>query len=131
MRREMPMWLTVGMNTTLRPGSEMYVVMRAPLLEIGSLTTWTRISWPGRTSSVMSACLPVRRGTLSPSSSSMGAGAGGAPEAAPGAAMSPAYRNAALSSPMSTKAACIPGRTRRTLPLYTFPTVPRSRSRST
>lgn len=31
--------------------------------------------------------------------------------------------NAAFSSPMSTKAACMPGRTRRTLPLKTCPTI--------
>jgi hypothetical protein len=67
-------------------------------------------------------------GDASPSSSSTRSAPAPAP---PGAAMSPAYRNAAFSSPMSTKAACMPGRTRRTLPLYTLPTVPRSRSRST
>ena len=68
----------------------MLVVRRAPLVPRGSLTTCTTSSSPSRTSSWM--CSP--RGSPS------------APM------MSEACRKAARSSPISTKAACIPGSTR-------------------
>ena len=55
MRREMPTWLTVGMNTRLRPGSDTYAVERAPLVPIGPLATWIMISWPSLTRSSMRA----------------------------------------------------------------------------
>ena len=42
-----PTWVTVGINTRNRPGSAMWLVMRAPFLAIGSLAICTRISWPG------------------------------------------------------------------------------------
>ena len=34
------------MNTMCRPGSEMWLVMRAPFVPIGSFATWTMTSWP-------------------------------------------------------------------------------------
>ena len=60
MRREMPTWSTVGMNTRWRPGSEMYRVVRAPLVLIGSLVTWTTISCPSFSRSSMRAPPPAR-----------------------------------------------------------------------
>ena len=35
--RETPTWFTVGMKTRKRPGSAMWLVMRAPFFAIGSL----------------------------------------------------------------------------------------------
>src|SRR5207244_13361803 len=40
MRREIPTWSTVGMNTRWRPGSDTYRVVRAPFVLIGSFVTW-------------------------------------------------------------------------------------------
>ena len=48
-----PTWETVGMKTRKRPGSAMWLVMRAPFLAMGSLAIWTRISWPGFNRSLM------------------------------------------------------------------------------
>ena len=45
-RRETPRPSPFGTKTTKRPGSEISVVSRAPFDFIGSLTAWTRISWP-------------------------------------------------------------------------------------
>ena len=44
--RDTPTWSTVGMKTRKRPGMVTCEVSRAPLVPSGSLTTWTRISWP-------------------------------------------------------------------------------------
>ena len=44
--RETPTWSTVGMKTRNRPGMVTCDVSRAPLVPSGSLTTWTRTSWP-------------------------------------------------------------------------------------
>ena len=43
---ETPTWSTVGMKTRNRPAMVTWDVRRAPLVPSGSLTTWTRISWP-------------------------------------------------------------------------------------
>ncbi len=51
MRREMPTWVEEGISTRKRPGIEMCEEMRAPLVPIGDLATWTRISWPSTSSS--------------------------------------------------------------------------------
>ncbi len=45
-RRETPRPSPLGTKTTKRPGSEISVVRRAPFDFIGSLTAWTRTSWP-------------------------------------------------------------------------------------
>src|ERR1700694_530970 len=42
------------MYTRKRPGSAMWLVMRAPFLPIGSLAIWTRISCPSLSRSVIS-----------------------------------------------------------------------------
>ncbi|MDT4811706.1 hypothetical protein FQZ97_446500 [compost metagenome] len=71
-----------------------WVVSRAPLVPIGSLVTCTTRLWPSCTSALMlSTALPSR------------------------VEISAAWMKAARSRPMSTKAACIPGSTRTTLPL--------------
>jgi hypothetical protein len=44
--RETPTWSTVGIYTRCRPGSEIWEVIRAPLVPIGSLEIWTRSSCP-------------------------------------------------------------------------------------
>ena len=54
--RDTPTWFTVGMYTRKRPGSAMWLVMRAPFLPIGSLAIWTRTSWPSFNRSVISGC---------------------------------------------------------------------------
>ena len=54
--RDTPTWFTVGMYTRKRPGSAMWLVMRAPFLAMGSLAIWIRISWPSLSNSVISGC---------------------------------------------------------------------------
>lgn len=43
---EMPTSLWPGISTWKRPGKETCDVTRGPLVPIGSLITWTMISWP-------------------------------------------------------------------------------------
>ena len=82
------------------------VVRRAPLLPMGSFTTCTTTSWPSRTRSRMGGVTAgAVLSALSPTSEG---------EAR---TMSEACRKAARSRPISTKAACMPGMTRLTLPL--------------
>ena len=52
--RETPTWFTVGMYTRKRPGSAMWLVMRAPFLPMGSFAIWIRTSCPSFSKSVMS-----------------------------------------------------------------------------
>ena len=68
---DMPTFLLPGTMTTYRPGSEICVVSRGPLLAIGSFITWTRSSWPFLTKSaiVVDRRLAVVRGVSSVSSS--------------------------------------------------------------
>src|SRR5438045_1239540 len=48
------------MKTRCRPGSEMWQVMRAPLVPMGSFTTWTRTSSPSLSRSwICARCLPL------------------------------------------------------------------------
>ena len=54
--RDTPTWSTVGMNTRNRPGIVTCEVRRAPLVPSGSLTTWTRISWPSFSRSSIFGC---------------------------------------------------------------------------
>src|SRR6266851_2413170 len=56
------------MYTRKRPGSAMWLVMRAPFLPIGSFAIWTRISWPSFSRSVMSGmfCCSLRRNRRPP-----------------------------------------------------------------
>ena len=58
--RDTPTWSTVGMNTRNRPGIVTWDVSRAPLVPSGSLTTWTRISWPSLSRSSIFACCRSR-----------------------------------------------------------------------
>ncbi|KAG1270497.1 hypothetical protein G6F65_013068 [Rhizopus arrhizus] len=83
------------------------VVRRAPLVPIGSFTTCTTMSWPSRSSSTIGTLAGGGRVVFSVSALATGAGR----------TTSLACRNAARSSPPSTKAACMPGMTRCTLPL--------------
>jgi len=96
------------------------------------LTTWTTISWPSRSSSVIGgtawtvaagvwATLGAATATASPSPSTALSSAVSS-TASTGAwllvrTMSLACRKAARSSPISTNAACMPGITRCTRPL--------------
>jgi hypothetical protein len=48
-----PTWLDWGMWTRNRPGREIWVVTRGPLVEMASLVTWTRSFWPFLTTSWM------------------------------------------------------------------------------
>ena len=54
MRRDTPTRCAQGVSTRWRPAIETWEVMRAPLVPIGSLATWTRISWPSSTRVPMS-----------------------------------------------------------------------------
>ena len=54
--RDTPTWSTVGMNTRNRPGIVACEVSRAPLVPSGSLTTWTRTSWPSFSRSSIFGC---------------------------------------------------------------------------
>ena len=90
-------------------------VTRAPFVPIGSLATWTRISCPFWTRSSMGRTSRGAGGATSAASTSPSCARVGGSSSSPG--MSEACRNAAFSRPMSTKAACIPGSTRTTLPL--------------
>src|SRR5438105_15722068 len=97
----------------------MKVLSRAPLVPIGSLMTCTRTSSPALTRRRMS--------------STGGALVSGAPTTVSAAAlpaMSAACRNAVRSRPISTNAACMPGSTRDTRPLYRLLTSPRRLERS-
>jgi len=81
----------------------MFVVMRAPFVPDGSFSTCTSSSCPSRTA------WRIKRGSTfcaSPNSKSLLS-----------SAMSPTYRNAFFSRPMSTNAASMPGSTLRTTPL--------------
>src|SRR5690349_1674533 len=97
-----------------RDGSATKVVRRAPFVPMGSLTTWTRMSSPSFTSARMSSPLGAPMSVLSGF----------------GAAISAACRNAVRSRPTSMNAACMPGSTRCTRPLYRLLTMPRRLWRS-
>jgi len=92
---------------------ERLVERRTPLVPIGSLMIWTSTSWPfwisvsigSRFSSLGESSIPS---TSSPAISL---------QAATSLVMSEAWRKPLRSSPMSTKAAWIAGRTFRTTPL--------------
>src|SRR5437016_5795417 len=108
-----------GRYTRSRDGRATEVLSRAPLVPIGSLMTCTRMSSPALTRRRMS--------------STGGALASGAPTTVSSAAlpaMSAACRNAVRSRPISTNAACMPGSTRDTRPLYRLLTSPRRLKRS-
>ena len=45
-RRDTPTRRDQGVSTRCRPGIEMFDVMRAPFVPIGSFAIWTMISWP-------------------------------------------------------------------------------------
>src|SRR5207342_2318502 len=106
---------------------EICVVRRAPLLPIGSFTTCTTISCPSCTSAEIEGVgCGGGGGALSPLPSTLPASCGSCGTRR----MSEACRNAARSRPISTKAACMPGITRCTRPLYTLPTTPRRLARS-
>ena len=51
--RDTPVWFTVGMKTRKRPGSAMWLVMRAPFFAIGSLAIWISTSCPSLSSSLI------------------------------------------------------------------------------
>ena len=95
-RRETPLPSPFGTYTRNRPGSEISVVSLAPFDFIGSLTAWTRMVCPRLIRSW------IFRAPLRPSSS--------------GPTISSTYRNPFFSSPISTNAASIPGRTLSTTP---------------
>src|SRR5882762_9098402 len=97
----------------------MKVVSRAPLVPSGSLITCTRMSSPEFTSRRISSTGGWLASDALATVSS---------ETVP--AMSAACRNAVRSRPISTNAACMPGNTRDTRPLYRLLTRPRRLVRS-
>jgi hypothetical protein len=95
-RRDTPRPSPFGTKTTKRPGSEISVVRRAPLVFIGSFTAWTRTSCPRLIRSW------ILRPWRFPSSS--------------GTTISSTYRKPFFSRPISMNAASIPGKTLSTVP---------------
>ena len=94
--RLMPVIEPSGTYTRKRPGSEIWLVSRAPLCPIGSLVTWTSTESPDLSADSM------RRGwPSSPAASQL---------------TSPAYSTALRPRPMSTNAASMLGSTFCTLP---------------
>ncbi len=101
-----PTFEAKGMYTRKRPASEIWRVTREPLVPMGSLVTCTRTFSPLFTWSWMFGSLRTPR--PAPLSDSI--------ESSSGSMRSDACRKALFSAPMSTNAACIPGRTASTLP---------------
>jgi hypothetical protein len=120
MRRDTPFERAVGMYTTCRPGSDTWLVARAPFVPIGSFEIWTAISWPSFRTSRIGVARVTRRccglpADPFPSSASVSSPGTSAAKSSARIASS-TCRNAARSRPTSTNAACIPGRTRVTRP---------------
>src|SRR5574343_487088 len=92
----------------MRPAIEICVDSRAPLVPIGSLTTWTTMLWPSCRIFSIGRSVAVSRGCQ----------------------MSATCRKAVRSRPTSMNADCMPGRMRQTRPRYTLPTSPRLAVRS-
>ena len=111
MRCEMPMCGSCGRYTSMRPARLTCVDSRAPLVPMGSLITCTS--------------------SVSPSWISRSIGGGFSWVNWRNSQMSATWRKAARSSPMSTKADCMPGSTRATRPRKMLPTRPRVVLRST
>ena len=88
----------------MRPAMLIWVESRAPLLPIGSLITCTISAWPSNTCFSIGTCACVLR-----------TAAGGSPSGWR-CQTSATCRKAARSSPISTKADCMPGNTLATLP---------------
>jgi hypothetical protein len=120
---ETPMWGSCGRYTSMRPAMLTCVESRAPLLPIGSLTTWTTSVWPSESSRSMGCGGATWAGRLLPLPLASALPVLPFPLplplpcCAPGTWTSATCRNAARSSPMSTNADCIPGSTRTTLPV--------------
>ena len=65
--RDTPVWFTVGMKTRKRPGSAMWLVMRAPFFPIGSLAIWISTSCPSFSSSLICGTTCVLAAAEAPS----------------------------------------------------------------